>query len=260
MRRALAIRTGFATRFAAIVMGYFATHLNEANMSNGFKPGIGQDQWLQLVSERGWLWTPAQLAGALDAPTLLLAHGAGAPMDSDFMNRMAADLAAQGISVLRFEFPYMALRRHGGSKRPPNPQAQLLECWREVYALVRPFVAGRLAVGGKSMGGRMASLIADDIEADALVCLGYPFYAVGKPEKPRVAHLAELKTPALIVQGERDALGNREAVEGYALSSAIQLHWLPTANHDLKPLKVAGISHEQCLVESAQVIARFLRT
>ncbi|QED85472.1 esterase [Pseudomonas savastanoi] len=246
--------------FAVIVAGYSETHLNEASMSKGPQPGIGKDQWLQLINEKGWLWTPTLRADAHEAPTLLLAHGAGAPMDSDFMSHMATDIAAQGVSVLRFEFPYMALRRHGGSKRPPNPQAQLLECWREVYALVRPFVAGRLAVGGKSMGGRMASLIADDIEADALVCLGYPFYAVGKPEKPRVAHLAELKTPALIVQGERDALGNREAVEGYALSSAIQLHWLPTANHDLKPLKVAGISHEQCLVESAQVIARFLRT
>ena len=105
----------------------------------------------------------------------------------------------------------------------------------------------------------MASLIADELEVDALVCLGYPFYAVGKPEKPRVAHLAELKTPTLIVQGERDALGNREAVEGYALSSAIRLHWLSTANHDLKPLKVAGISHEQCLAESAREIAGFLR-
>ncbi|MEX5534369.1 alpha/beta family hydrolase, partial [Pseudomonas syringae] len=113
--------------------------------------------------------------------------------------------------------------------------------------------------GGKSMGGRMASLIADELEVDALVCLGYPFYAVGKPEKPRVAHLADLKTPTLIVQGERDALGNREAVEGYALSSAIRLHWLPTANHDLKPLKVAGISHEHCLAESAREIAGFLR-
>lgn len=259
MRRALAIRAGFATLFAVIVTAYFATHLNEATMSNGLKPGIGQDQWLQLVNERRWLWTPAQPADALDTPTLLLAHGAGAPMDSDFMNRMAADLAAQGISVLRFEFPYMAQRRQGGSKRPPNPQAQLLECWREVFTCARAHTNGRLAVGGKSMGGRMASLIADELEVDALVCLGYPFYAVGKPEKPRVAHLAELKTPTLIVQGERDALGNREAVEGYALSSAIRLHWLSTANHDLKPLKVAGISHEQCLAESAREIAGFLR-
>ncbi|WP_346010050.1 alpha/beta family hydrolase, partial [Pseudomonas viridiflava] len=103
---------------------------------------------------------------------------------------------------------------------------------------------GPLAIGGKSMGGRMASLLADELQVDALVCLGYPFYAAGKPEKPRVAHLADLRTATLIVQGERDALGNREAVEHYTLSSTIRLHWLPTANHDLKPLKAAGVTHD----------------
>jgi predicted alpha/beta-hydrolase family hydrolase len=229
-------------------------------MSNGLAPGIDGDQCVQLAQDSGWLWTAGRPAAGQDAVTLLLAHGAGAPMDSDFMNDMAGHLAAQGVNVLRFEFPYMAQRRLGGSKRPPNPQGQLLDCWRDVYARVRPHVAGRLAVGGKSMGGRMASLVADELKVDALVCLGYPFYAVGKPEKPRVAHLAELQTPTLIVQGERDALGNREAVEGYALSGAIRLHWLPTANHDLKPLKAAGISHDYCLAESAQQIAQFLRS
>ncbi|KPX32561.1 Uncharacterized protein ALO43_00616 [Pseudomonas tremae] len=243
-----------------IVIGQRRTYQNETSMSKSLQPGIAAEQWLQLVRERGWLWTPGQPLDGMQPATLLLAHGAGAPMDSDFMNRMADELAAQGISVLRFEFPYMAQRRQGGSKRPPNPQARLLECWRDVYGCVQPKIAGRLAVGGKSMGGRMASLIADELQVDALVCLGYPFYAAGKPEKPRVAHLAELNTPALIVQGERDALGNRETVEVYSLSSAIRLHWLPTANHDLKPLKMAGVSHDQCLAESAQVIARFLRT
>ncbi len=79
----------------------------------------------------------------------------------------------------------------------------------------------------------MASLLADELGADALACLGYPFYAAGKPEKPRVAHLAGLRTPTLIVQGERDALGNREAVAGYALAPTIRLHWLAAADHDL---------------------------
>ena len=115
---------------------------------------------------------------------LILAHGAGAPMDSDFLEDMAQRLAAQGVGVIRFEFPYMAQRREGGGKRPPNPQKVLLDCWREVYRQVRLLVAGPLAIGGKSMGGRMASLLADELGADALVCLGYPFYAVGKPENP----------------------------------------------------------------------------
>ncbi|WP_122317944.1 alpha/beta family hydrolase [Pseudomonas cichorii] len=228
-------------------------------MGNGQGACIDRDQCVQLAQDSGWIWTAAQPGMEGGGATLILAHGAGAPMDSDFMNDMAARLAAQGINVMRFEFPYMSQRRVTGGKRPPNPQGQLLDCWREVYARVRPHVAGRLAIGGKSMGGRMASLLADELKVDALVCLGYPFHAVGKPEKPRVAHLAGLQAPTLIVQGERDALGDRETVQGYELSAAISLHWLPTANHDLKPLKVSGLSHAQCLAESAQRIAGFLR-
>ncbi|MCY1456027.1 hypothetical protein D9M71_732190 [compost metagenome] len=153
----------------------------------------------------------------------------------------------------------MAQRRLDGGKRPPNPQAKLLECWREVYQQVRPLVTGTLAIGGKSMGGRMASLLADELEADALVCLGYPFYAAGKPEKPRVAHLAGLKTPTLIVQGERDALGNRQTVEGYELSPAIELCWLEAGDHDLKPLKASGFSQGDHLATAAQRITAFVQ-
>ncbi len=217
--------------------------------------GIEVDQCAQLAQENGWLWTPARAHSAGGVAVLILAHGAGAPMDSDFMTDMATRLADQGVSVLRFEFPYMAQRRLDGRRRPPSAQAQLLDCWRDVHASIRPHVTGRLAIGGKSMGGRMASLVADELGADALICLGYPFYAAGKPEKPRVAHLAELATPTLIVQGERDALGNKEAVAGYRLSDAIELLWLTAANHDLKPLKSAGVSQEQCLVEAARRIA-----
>jgi len=189
---------------------------------------------------------------------LLLAHGAGAPMDSAFMQRMAELLAERGIAVARFEFPYMAARRLDGRKRPPNPQKQLLEVWREVYRQVRAQVTGRLAIGGKSMGGRMASLLADELQADALVCLGYPFYAVGKADKPRVAHLAELRTPTLIVQGERDAMGDRATVAGYSLSPAIRLCWLLAADHDLKPLKASGLNHEQHLHSAADAVEAFL--
>src|SRR5690606_16032152 len=198
---------------------------------------------------------PPERGGA----TLILAHGAGAPMDSPFMEEIAERLGACGIAVVRFEFPYMASRRHGGGRRPPDPQARLLDCWRQVHGQVRQQVTGVLAIGGKSMGGRMASLLADELAADALVCLGYPFYAAGKPEKPRVAHLAELRTPTLIVQGERDALGNREAVAGYELSPAIQLHWLAAADHDLKPLKSSGFSHPEHLAEAACAIGAFVQ-
>ena len=219
--------------------------------------GIDKDQWAQRVQQRGWLWNCAPIT---PAATLILAHGAGAPMDSVWMNEMAERLAARGVSVLRFEFPYMAQRRLDGGKRPPNQQVKLLECWSEVYEEVRRHVAGPLAIGGKSMGGRMASLLADALHADGLVCLGYPFYAVGKPEKPRVAHLADLKTPTLIVQGERDALGNRETVEAYTLSPRIDVMWLVAGDHDLKPLKASGFTHEQHLDAAADHIASWLRS
>lgn len=206
-----------------------------------------------------------ELPGLWDEPpqgvlgTLVLAHGAGAPMDSPFMQRMAQGLAARGVRVVRFEFAYMAQRRVDGRKRPPNAQAQLLQQWREVHALVRQQVTGPLAMGGKSMGGRMASLLADELDVCALVCFGYPFYAAGKPQKPRVAHLAELRRPTLIIQGERDALGNRETVAGYDLAPAIELHWLPAADHDLKPLKVSGFTHEQHLQHAIDRTVDFLR-
>lgn len=227
-------------------------------MGKEHKASIDGDQWARCVREHGWLWDAASGADGRPPVTLILAHGAGAPMDSSFMNDMAARLAARGVNVLRFEFPYMAQRRVDAGKRPPNPAPKLLERWREVYAQVRRHVAGKLAIGGKSMGGRMASLLADELGADGLVCLGYPFYAVGKPEKPRVEHLAGLKTPTLIVQGKRDALGNRAAVQGYALAPGIEVMWLVAGDHDLKPLKASGFSHEQHLEAAARRVAGFL--
>lgn len=228
-------------------------------MINGQVAGIDGDQLANRANVRGWLWNaPQNQADGGVRGCLVLAHGAGAPMDSGFMDDIAQRLAGQGVGVLRFEFPYMAQRRATGGKRPPNPQAVLLESWREVWREVRPLVAGPLAVGGKSMGGRMASLLADELGADALVCLGYPFYAPGKPEKPRVAHMAGLKTPTLIIQGTRDALGNREAVENYELSPAIELCWLEAGDHDLKPLKASGFTHADHMKTAAQRVAAFL--
>lgn len=220
-------------------------------MGNGKVKFIDADQ----CRERGWLWNGAD---QMSQGTLILAHGAGAPMDSPFMQRMAELLAEGGINVLRFEFPYMAERRRGGTKRPPNPQEMLLDCWREVWRVVRGQAEGLVAVGGKSMGGRMASLVADELGADALVCLGYPFYAAGKPEKPRVEHLQALKTPTLIVQGERDALGNLEIVSQYELSQRITIEWLSAADHDLKPLRSSGFTHEQHLSSARMSVEQFM--
>ncbi|WP_145011204.1 alpha/beta family hydrolase [Pseudomonas oryzihabitans] len=191
--------------------------------------------------------------------TLLLAHGAGAGMDSPFLQRLAEELALREIRSLRFEFPYMARARAEGRRRPPNPAPVLLEHWRAVVAGWRAAESGPLWLAGKSMGGRMASLLADELGAAGLVCLGYPFHPAGNPERLRTEHLATLATPTLIVQGERDALGNREEVAGYALAPAIEVQWIATADHDLKPLKRSGLSQSQVLAETAAWIAAFVR-
>lgn len=191
---------------------------------------------------------------------LLLAHGAGAGMDSPFMEQLAEALARRDIRTLRFDFPYMARARAEGRRRPPNPAPVLLEHWRAIVATWRAAESGPLWLAGKSMGGRMASLLADELGATGLVCLGYPFHPAGKPERLRTEHLATLATPTLIVQGERDALGTRTEVAGYALAPTLEVQWIATADHDLKPLKSSGLSQTQALVEMAAWVAAFVRS
>ncbi|MEH6474646.1 MAG: alpha/beta family hydrolase [Sneathiella sp.] len=173
---------------------------------------------------------------------MILAHGAGAAMDSPFMDYYAENLGSANCHVIRFEFPYMQIRREQGGRRPPDRQPKLLDCWRQVIADFGP--AENLIIGGKSMGGRMASRIADECAVGALVCLGYPFYAAGKQDKPRTDHLIDIKTPTLIVQGDRDTMGNRAAVSSYELSPAIKLNWMVDGDHSFKPRKSSGLTEE----------------
>jgi predicted alpha/beta-hydrolase family hydrolase len=183
--------------------------------------------------------------GPDDAGTrLLLAHGAGAPMDSAGMTAMALALGNAGFRVARFEFAYMAARRTGGRGGPPRAEKVM----PEYVAAVEALGAGApLVVGGKSMGGRVASMVSDQLLAAGkivgLLCLGYPFHPPGRPEQLRTAHLEALRTPALICQGTRDPFGTREEVAGYALSEQIELFWVEDGDHDLKPRKaVTGLS------------------
>ncbi|HKM26171.1 MAG TPA: alpha/beta fold hydrolase [Thiopseudomonas sp.] len=191
--------------------------------------------------------------------TLICAHGAGASMDSEFMEAMTRYLLAQNISIVRFEFPYMAQRRLDAVRRPPNKAQVLLDTWRNVYRQVRAQTDEPIVLAGKSMGGRIASMLADELQVPALVCLGYPFYPARKPDKSRIEHLLALQTPALIVQGERDALGSREVVQAYQLSPAIVFEWMAMADHDLKPLKRSGFTQEVYLQQVAATIAAFIR-
>lgn len=201
------------------------------------------------------------------APVLLLAHGAGAPADSPFMDQLAADLAALGVAVWRFEFPYMQKRREDGRKRPPDRQQRLLECFREMIAMARDRLppGGRLVIGGKSMGGRMATLIASDPEMRAscsgVVCFGYPFHPPGKPDRWRTDHFADLWCPALIIQGTRDPFGKPDEVTGRLdgqFSCPVRVQWLDGGNHDFLPPKRLGVTQPQLINEAAKLTAEFI--
>ena len=193
--------------------------------------------------------------------TLVLAHGAGQPMDAPAMELLAAGLAQAGLRVARFEFPYMARRRRASGRGGPDRQPVLEETWRAVITQVAAVMAGgagSLAIGGRSMGGRIASLVADECGVGALVCFAYPFHPAGRPDKLRTAHLAELRTPTLILQGERDPFGSRAEVAGYRLSPALTLRWIADGDHGFKPRKISGRTLEQNTAEAVAQTAAFL--
>lgn len=195
--------------------------------------------------------------GPEGGPVVVLAHGAGAPMDSGFMAAFAKGLGERGMRIARFEFPYMTHRRETGSRRPPDREAVLLQAWRDAVAELGG--GGACVIGGKSMGGRMASMVADELEVRGLVCLGYPFHAPGRPEKPRIAHLQSLRTPALIVQGTRDPFGSAEEVGGYGLRSSIRVRWLGDGNHDLEPRASSGRTRSQNWAEAMDAVSEFVK-
>src|SRR5262249_6968518 len=155
--------------------------------------------------------------------TLVLAHGAGAPMDSRFMQVVAEGVADAGLRVVRFEFPYMRRRRESGARGAPDPAPVLLQSWRNTIEQLGG--AAQLVIGGKSLGGRIASMVADESAVKGLVCLGYPFHPHGREVGNRTAHLEHLRTPTLILQGTRDNFGGREEVQRYKLSPEIRIEW-----------------------------------
>lgn len=189
------------------------------------------------------------------ALTVALAHGAGAPMDSPFMAFFAAGLAAAGWRVVRFEFPYMQATREDGMRRPPDRTDVLMKVWHGVIADLGP---GRLIIGGKSLGGRIASMVADRLGVRGVVCLGYPFHPPGKADRLRTEHLATLATPTLIIQGTRDEFGNRDEVAGYPLSPAIRLHWIEEGDHGFRPRAASGRTDEQSRDEALGRLLAFL--
>ena len=198
-------------------------------------------------------YAPADPAGAL----LVLAHGAGAGQRHPFMVGVAAALAARGIDVVTFNFPYMEQKR-----RVPDRAPLLEACFRAVVAAAMDqgrLRTRRLFIGGKSMGGRMAThLAAQGLDPLAgVIALGYPLHPPGKPDQVRTAHLPAITAPVLIVQGERDAFGTPEelapAIE--TMRAPVTLHVVSGGDHSLA---VKGRSKNEALDTVTTVVAGWI--
>ncbi|MFM4908103.1 alpha/beta fold hydrolase [Aeromonas dhakensis] len=200
--------------------------------------------------------------GAVDAPVrILLAHGAGAGMEHAFLAELSRLLAGPEIEVVRFNFPYMSKRALDGKRRPPDRQPVLLDHWRQ---MIEEFAHPRLFLAGKSMGGRMAAELyqesEDEMNAAGLLILGYPFHPPANPDRWRGEVLKQIKTPTLLLQGERDTFGTRAELADFPFSSAVSVHWLTDGDHGFKPRKSSGASEHGNLRQAAERIKDFIAT
>lgn len=197
---------------------------------------------------------------------LILAHGAGAGSQSDFMQLICNKVTEftkkqmkENVEVILFDFPYMQQIHATGKKRPPDKMAKLVAAFEQQVGQVS--ADDIIFVAGKSMGARVAleTILASNRTINAVIALGYPFYPPGKAEKHRLELLQKITAPCLIIQGERDTFGNRAWVEQQALSNNIQINWITAADHSLKPLKSSGVSHEQALDSASHAIVEFIK-
>ena len=174
------------------------------------------------------------------------------------MATIAQALAGGDLRVVRFEFPYMRARRQHRARSAPDREPVLLDAWREV---IEALGGGRQRViGGKSLGGRIASMVADEAQVRGLVCLGYPFHPPGKAPGARLKHLKSLRTLALIVQGTRDSFGGRGEVEKYELSQQIRIAWIDDGDHSFRPRARSGRTEQQNLAAAIDAVRDFLNT
>jgi predicted alpha/beta-hydrolase family hydrolase len=197
---------------------------------------------------------------------VILAHGAGADMNHEFMIEMARLLNVEGINVLRFNFPFMDKRIETGKRYPPDRMPKLLECYQNI---IDDFIQNNAAtslplfIGGKSMGSRVASTLATYSENNSKIsgvfCLGYPFHPTKKPEKLRLEPLFESQKPVLIVQGDRDTLGDKEEIGSYNLPEHCQSLFLADGDHSLKPRVKSGMTYQGHLLTASVAIAAFIK-
>jgi hypothetical protein len=176
---------------------------------------------------------------------------------------MAGMIASNGVTVHRFDFPYMAARANGGPRRPP-PRAETLVsdyCRAVAECSERIGEKSRLLIGGKSMGGRVACLAAADPacarSTAGIVVIGYPLAPPRQTGGTRGRIIQRLAIPTLIVQGTRDPFGGHAAFGALDLPENVQIRWIEDGDHDLKPRRLTGLSHAAALDEAAHAIAEF---
>jgi uncharacterized protein len=192
--------------------------------------------------------------------TLILGPGAGAGQTSAFIVEFAIGLAARGIDAVTFDFLYGEEGR-----RIPDPNDRLEACYRAVIAAVRPQMssADRLVIGGKSMGGRIASQVAAAGIADlaGLVFLGYPLHPPGRPDRLRAAHLPDIEAPMLFIQGSRDAFGTPDELRPILarLQAPAALHVIEGGDHSFKVPKRAGVRQQDIHNAVQDHVAAWLR-
>jgi hypothetical protein len=202
--------------------------------------------------------------------TLVFAHGAGAGQNSAFMQLIAQGIAKHNINVLRFNFAYMQLAEEQEKRRPPDRDDKLLAYFKvllsEISAIENSAMDNSaiknslpIFIGGKSMGGRIASMLLQESAALGCICMGYPFHPPGKPDKLRTEHLLSINKPVLILQGERDTFGKREEIATFNLSKQIQVNYLADGDHSFKPRKASGHNLEANLHKAIESSAAFIK-
>ena len=212
--------------------------------------GLAASTWqVPVGTERTTVaWDPPAAEGA--GRVFVCAHGAGGQMNDRSILAVTGGLRDHGIGTVRFNFLY----RERGSGRP-DPMPKLLECWDAVVASVKTTLdPGLLVLGGRSMGGRAASmLVADGAECDGLLLLAYPLHPPGQPQKLRVEHLPRITAPVLCINGTRDPFCDpglmTETLAG--LGSNWRMLWLDGADHSFHVLKSSGRTDRDVIEEVA---------
>lgn len=197
----------------------------------------------------------------LDGPkkaalTIALAPGSGQSLQVEMLAFLAKALGQVGLRVARFDFPYMSERSSGGRRRSADPEPVMLDTWRQVVRQLGS--PDKLFIGGRSHGGRLAGLVADECQVQGLVCFGFPFHATGKSDQYELAPLDTIQTPTLLLQGEWDTFGDKPEVTGYALSDKVEVKWIREGDHSLQPPKESKRTREENWLACAKLTGRFI--